>query len=114
MSIHERRKVEPYACDTSFDEGIALVSFRRKRGFHDSGFGMDEAIEDAICKVIAESRAEHLSPTKAVQVLEGIKMSAAGTLGGREKVRQEHDIVRRVAGVDAIIVDWRREGTVTA
>lgn len=111
--IHERCKMEPYAGYASFDESIAFVSLRRERSFHDGRFGLDKSIEDAICKIIAESRAEHLSATKPMQILERVKMSTAGTLGGREQVRQEHDIVARVARVDAIVINWGREGAVT-
>jgi hypothetical protein len=47
-----------------------------------------------------------------VQIFEGIEVSAAGAFGRREQVRQEHDIVGWISGVGAIVVDWRREGTV--
>jgi hypothetical protein len=45
--------MEPYASNSSFDEGIALVPLSWERGLHDSGFGLDEAIEDAIGEVVA-------------------------------------------------------------
>jgi hypothetical protein len=48
-----------------------------------------------------------------VQILEGIEMPTAGAFRRWEQVRQEHDIVRGISGVNAVIVDWGREGTVT-
>lgn len=47
-----------------------------------------------------------------MQVFESIEMSSPGAFGGWEQIREEHNIVRWVAGVDAVIVDWGREGTV--
>jgi hypothetical protein len=49
-----------------------------------------------------------------MEISECVEVTSPGALGGWEQVRQEDDIILRIAGIGSLIIDRGRQGTMTA